>query len=154
MGTKTSRILSCMSMDSILFSRFFLTFSSWPEYAWITYHWASSAGVTTGAFCVAISRSLGGRDVDVVGGQGLEPGVDGPDEGGDDHHGDDHHQGEPVELLGRGPDHFPELVVGLPQETDQPELGLRSRATARLDGHGPTGSPGGTCASCPTCSTS
>src|ERR1700686_3760346 len=44
MGTRTCRILSCMSIDSILFSRFFLTFSSCPEYACTTYHWGSNSG--------------------------------------------------------------------------------------------------------------
>src|SRR5439155_4002319 len=57
-GTSTCRILSCMSMDSILFSRFFLTFSSWPEYAWTTYHCASVSGpLVVALFSTAISAA-------------------------------------------------------------------------------------------------
>src|ERR1017187_7461599 len=42
-GTRTSKIWSCMSMDSTRLRRFARTFSSWPEYACTTYQRASLA---------------------------------------------------------------------------------------------------------------
>src|SRR5580692_10743572 len=42
-GTRTSKIWSCMSIDSTRFRRFARTFSSWPEYACTTYQRASLA---------------------------------------------------------------------------------------------------------------
>src|SRR5580704_12724856 len=42
-GTRTSKIWSCMSIDSTRLRRFARTFSSWPEYACTTYQRASLA---------------------------------------------------------------------------------------------------------------
>src|SRR5438270_184584 len=46
-GTSTSKILSCMSMDSTRLRRLVFTFSSWPEYAWTTYQRASVGAATS-----------------------------------------------------------------------------------------------------------
>src|SRR5215469_14916806 len=117
-GTNTSRIWSCMSMDSIRFSRFFLTFSSWPEYAWITYHCASAAADATSALSAAISNPVSLLLVDEVLRQLRQPRIHREDEQGDDAHRHDHHQGVPVQLLGGRPDDLPQLVDGVPQEAD------------------------------------
>src|SRR5215467_2046648 len=119
-GTNTSRILSCMSMDSIRFSRFFLTFSSCPEYAWITYHCASADADATSALSVAINLPCVSSRVDEVAHQLAERGIDREDEEGDHAHRHHDHQRVPVELLRGRPHDLAQLVHGLPQEADDP----------------------------------
>src|SRR6267378_1095536 len=93
-GTSTCRILSCMSIDSILFSRFFLTFSSWPEYAWTTYHCASCSGAVL--FSTAIRESP--PPVNDLAGEQLQGVVDAADERANHDHGDDDHQRVAIQL--------------------------------------------------------
>src|SRR5215467_8749728 len=135
-GTNTSRIWSCMSMDSIRFSRFFLTFSSWPEYAWMTYHCASAGADATSALSAAIALTLSSLLlVDEVLGQLAEAGVDREDEERDDAHRHHDHQRVAVQLLGGRPDHLAQLLERLPQEPDDRGRLVGLSPPPGLDGH-------------------
>src|ERR1700687_6162718 len=107
-----------MSMDSILFSRFFLTFSSCPEYAWTTYHCASCSGAvalfsTATLLDSVVDQALGGLTQEVVGT---------PDEHAEHDHGEDDDQRVAVQLAGRRPDDLAELLVDLTQESSRSEF--------------------------------
>src|SRR5262249_25576481 len=148
-GTNTSRIWSCMSMDSIRFSRFFLTFSSCPEYAWITYHWASAAADATSALSAAISKTCSLLLLDEVlrphGQRRIPP----KDEQGEDAPRHDHPQRVPVQLLGGRPHDLPQLVDGVPQEADDARSLVGLDPPPSLDSHRLPGLPMGGVAPAP-----
>src|SRR5262249_2844855 len=114
--------------------RFFLTFSSCPEYAWITYHWASADADATSALSVAINLPCVSR-IDEAPQQLAQPEVHRGDEQGDHAHRHDHHQGEAVELLRSRPDDLAQLLEGLAQKADDPGGLVGLGAPAGRDRH-------------------
>src|ERR1700730_9083681 len=117
-----------MSMDSILFSTFFLPFSSCPEYAWTTYHCASCSG----AAALFSTATLLDSVVDHALGELTEEVVGAPDENAEHDHGENDDQRVAVQLAGRRPDDLAELLVNLTQESSRSEF--RGRPVRTLIG--------------------
>src|SRR5580692_2139440 len=145
-GTRTSKIWSCMSIDSTRFRRFARTFSSWPEYACTTYQRASLAETAFTAMFILPRRlrrhSWGGGWSDSWGhgwGDGrrgcrrrrgrlrrhglLDPEaqdvVGATHECGEDDHGCDHDAGHPQELVARRPDDLFQLFPDAAQVAER-----------------------------------
>src|SRR6202049_1138880 len=134
-GTRTSKIWSCMSIDSTRLRRFARTFSSWPEYACTTYQRASLAetALLTAIFilprrlrrhcwgrgrCGCCHRGGGrhrcrGRAVHLLRDRLLDPEaqqvVCTTDQRGEDDHRGEHYSGHARQFVSRRPDDLLQL---------------------------------------------
>src|ERR1700730_9217223 len=142
-GTRTSKIWSCMSIDSTRLSRFARTFSSWPEYACTTYQRASLAetALLTAMFILprrlrrhrwcgcrrcgcyrcggrcggCRSRLLCDRPLDAE----AQQVVRGPDKDGEQDDCRDHDAGNAHELVASGPDDLLQFFPDATQVADR-----------------------------------